>query len=85
MEFAAASGQNVLLVGPRGAGKTALIDTIINAQGIKMMKQFIMLKMDLKHTIWEQSCNLGIKNVLVMIYRETVFKFQHAKEKVSAA
>ncbi|XP_025098007.1 LOW QUALITY PROTEIN: dynein gamma chain, flagellar outer arm-like [Pomacea canaliculata] len=32
MEFAAASGQNVLLVGPRGAGKTALIDTIINAQ-----------------------------------------------------
>lgn len=32
MEFAAASGQNVLLVGPHGSGKTALVNTFIDAQ-----------------------------------------------------
>ncbi|XP_076466964.1 uncharacterized protein LOC143298129 [Babylonia areolata] len=32
MEFAAASGQNVLLVGPHGSGKTALINTFIDVQ-----------------------------------------------------
>jgi ABC-type cobalamin/Fe3+-siderophores transport system ATPase subunit len=34
MEFAASSGQNVLLVGPHGSGKTALINNFIDAQGM---------------------------------------------------
>ena len=33
MEFASAAGQNVLLVGPPGCGKTSLINDFIDMQG----------------------------------------------------
>ena len=37
MEFAAGSGQNVLLVGPHGSGKTALINTFMDVQGTQFV------------------------------------------------
>jgi len=36
MDFASASGQNVLLVGPPGSGKTTLIDEFMDFQGMHM-------------------------------------------------
>ena len=32
MEFACAGGQNVLLVGPHGCGKTTMVNIFLNAQ-----------------------------------------------------
>ena len=33
MEFAAASGQNMLLVGPPGSGKTSMVNDFMDTQG----------------------------------------------------
>ena len=33
MDFACAGGQNVLLVGPHGSGKTTMVNDFLNAQG----------------------------------------------------
>lgn len=37
MEFAHASGLNVLLVGPPGSGKTALINDFLDTHGVYLL------------------------------------------------
>ena len=34
MEFASQSGQNILLIGPYGSGKTSMINDFISTQGM---------------------------------------------------
>ena len=67
MDFASASGQNVLLVGPPGSGKTTLINDFMDFQASKFHK------LTEKYTLFIASINGKIHRIFVVTFAPYIY------------